>query len=127
MRRGVLAALVAALFAVGAVPASAATHTDPTGDNCATNPGGVAGTFCSFDITSAADTTDANGTVHLKITYTAHECTKDGTVIFHSVPAFEFYDTSVSAPAAFGLHMRAILQSGLHGSLLRDFPSPALT
>jgi len=121
----VLVALVAAVFAVGAVPASATTHTDPTGDNCKAYLG--IGNFCGFDIATAADSTDANGTVHLAVTYPAHDCLKNGVSLVINVPSFEIYDSAATGPVSFGPHLIGLIQQGLHGYELRQLPSNVTT
>jgi hypothetical protein len=99
-------AAAAAVALVGAAPAAAATHADPAGDNCKVY--GTA-TFCGFDISSATDTADANGTVHLQLSYAATNCAGNG-ISDPARPSFEIYDTSVTAPAPFGPHMIAVLE-----------------
>jgi hypothetical protein len=110
-----LAALVVTLAAVlvGSASAAAATHADPAGDNCKLfGPN----QWCGFDISSASDVTDANGTVHLQLAYPAKTCDGNG-VSLPSGPSFELYDTTVTAPARIGTHQIA----QINGDVLAQF------
>jgi hypothetical protein len=108
-----LAALVVTLAAVlvGSASAAAATHADPAGDNCKLfGPN----QWCGFDISSASDVSDANGTVHLQLTYPAKTCDGNG-ISQESRPSFEIYDTTATVPVPVGPHLVALLHGTFSG------------
>lgn len=77
--------------------ASAAIATDPVGDNCKIF--NVSDQWCGFDITGGADSVDAAGDVHLRLTYIAADCRLvGGTPGFPNGAGFTIYAAGVTAP-----------------------------
>ncbi len=64
----------AAAVSLALVPSgTAATASDPAGDNCMTG----LGTACGIDFRTAGASMTANGTLHLTVTFTGTECVND--------------------------------------------------
>jgi hypothetical protein len=95
MRPFLIIITLAALLLVAPAAAAAATHPDAAGDNCMTS----IGTACGIDFLSASDSLDADGDVHLSVTFTGTICTPGFYPPVVTQPAFSIFPTSSTTPS----------------------------